>query len=203
MSIKPATNDETATLSLAARSGWPPELRALIERYPREVWMGHENLGQMAQFWLSRHKMFRELAASITEGTAAFQEGKIPAADFPPWLVPRLQFFLEQLHAHHYIEDRHYFPIFRRADKGLARGFDVLEADHGELHHNIDRTVETANALLQSISDPELVKSTGDAFAQASGTLMRGLTRHLDDEEDLIVPLILDRGEEELGVAHG
>jgi hypothetical protein len=26
--------------------------------------------------------------------------------------------------------------------------------------------------------------------------------RHLDDEEDLIVPLILDRGEEALGVAH-
>ena len=32
--------------------------------------------------------------------------------------------------------------------------------------------------------------------------LLRGLTRHLDDEEDLIVPLILDRGELALGVGH-
>jgi hypothetical protein len=32
--------------------------------------------------------------------------------------------------------------------------------------------------------------------------LLKGLTRHLDDEEDLIVPLILDRGEEALGVGH-
>jgi hypothetical protein len=29
------------------------------------------------------------------------------------------------------------------------------------------------------------------------------LVRHLDDEEDLIVPLILERGEDALGVAHG
>ena len=203
MSIKPASRDETAALSLAERNGWPPELRALIERYPREVWMGHENLGQMAQFWLSRHNMFRELATSITQGTTAFQEGKMAAAEFPRWLVPRLQFFLEQLHAHHYIEDHHFFPIFRRADERLVRGFDVLESDHGELHHNIDLTVEAANALLQSISDTETTKRTGEAFAHTSGTLMKGLTRHLDDEEDLIVPLILDRGEDELGVAHG
>jgi hypothetical protein len=32
---------------------------------------------------------------------------------------------------------------------------------------------------------------------------VKGLMRHLDDEEDLIVPLILDRGEDALGVAHG
>jgi iron-sulfur cluster repair protein YtfE (RIC family) len=203
MSIKPASKEETAVLSLAARDGWPPELRALIERYPREVWLGHENLGQMAQFWLSRHAMFRELSAMITQGISHFQEGRTAAAEFPRWLVPRLQFFLEQLHAHHHIEDHHYFPIFRRADQRLVRGFDVLESDHAELHANIDRTVETANTLLRSIPDAEVSKPASDAFAQASGALMKGLVRHLDDEEDLIVPLILDRGEDELGVAHG
>jgi hypothetical protein len=30
--------------------------------------------------------------------------------------------------------------------------------------------------------------------------LIKGLKRHLADEEDLIVPLILDRGEAKLGV---
>src|SRR4029079_17012774 len=135
--------------------------------YPREVWAGHENLGQMAQFWLSRHAMFRELSASITQGVAGFQDGKIAAVEFPRWLAPRLQFFLEQLHAHHHIEDRHYFPIFRRADARLVRGFDVLESDHGELHHNIDVTVEAANTLLRSISDAEKAKAPLRAFSQA------------------------------------
>jgi hypothetical protein len=30
--------------------------------------------------------------------------------------------------------------------------------------------------------------------------LLKRLLRHLDDEEDLVVPLILDRGEQTLGV---
>ncbi len=49
---------------------------------------------------------------------------------------------------------------------------------------------------------PTLLARCGDDYAQASGALIKGLIRHLDDEEDLIVPLILDRGEEALGVAH-
>ena len=67
MSIKPATDAETAALALAQRHGWPEELRTLLDRYPREVWAAHENLGQMCQFWLSRHNMFRELAAAIED----------------------------------------------------------------------------------------------------------------------------------------
>jgi hypothetical protein len=47
------------------------------------------------------------------------------------------------------------------------------------------------------------LRRCGDDYADASGLLLKGLVRHLDDEEDLIVPLILDRGEDALGVAHG
>jgi len=202
MTIKPATPTDTAALALAERNGWPAELRALIDRYPRDTWQGHQNLGGMAQFWLSRHTMFRELSASIDQGTRRFQQGQIRADEFSRWFAPRLQFFLEQLHAHHQIEDFHYFPIFRAADERLARGFDVLEADHAVLHDNIDRSVETANALIRAAGDAEAAKAAGDEFARASATLLKGLVRHLEDEEDLIVPLILDRGEDELGVGH-
>jgi hypothetical protein len=41
-----------------------------------------------------------------------------------------------------------------------------------------------------------------DDYVTAGAVLLRGLIRHLDDEEDLIVPLILDRGEQALGVGH-
>jgi iron-sulfur cluster repair protein YtfE (RIC family) len=203
MTVKPAAPSDIAALALAERNGWPAELRALIERYPRDTWQSHENLGGMAQFWLSRHAMFRELSASIAQGTAGFQEGQIAADEFSRWFAPRLQFFLEQLHAHHQIEDFHFFPIFRAADPRLARGFDVLEADHATLHENIDRSIETANGLIRAVGNAQAEKAAGDGFAQASGTLMKGLVRHLDDEEDLIVPLILDRGEDSLGVGHG
>ena len=40
----------------------------------------------------------------------------------------------------------------------------------------------------------------GDRYAEANDLLLRKLKRHLEDEEDLIIPLILDRTEGELGI---
>ena len=60
-------------------------------------------------------------------------------------------------------------------------------------------------ALLRALSssDRDNLRRCGDDYAGASGALIKGLLRHLDDEEDLIVPLSLDRSEEALGVGHG
>jgi hypothetical protein len=203
MSIETPSPADIEALALACRSGWPEDLRVLIAQYPREQWQGHANLGEMARFWLSRHAMFRELATMIQAIETQFREGALSAAEFPRQFVPRLQFLLSQLGVHHQIEDLHYFPIFRAADERLARGFDVLEGDHHAIHADMDRTAETANALLRALQgDADALRRCGDAYAAASGALLKGLIRHLDDEEDLIVPLILDRGESALGVAH-
>ena len=195
--------DDLETLALARRNGWPDDLRVLIARYPREQWQGHANLGEMARFWLSRHDMFRELAGMIQEIETQFRDGRLPPAEFPRQFVPRLQFLLQQLGVHHQIEDLHYFPIFRAADARLARGFDVLEGDHHAIHADMAATADNANALLRALSgDADTLRRRGDDYAAASAALLKGLIRHLDDEEDLIVPLILDRGEDALGVAH-
>ena len=189
--------------ALARRSGWPDDLRVLIARFPREQWQGHANLGAMARFWLSRHAMFRELAAMIQAVETQFREGVLSPAEFPRHLVPRLQFLLSQLNVHHQIEDLHYFPVFRAAEAQLTRGFDVLEGDHHAIHADMEQTAHAANALLRALSgEPQALQRCGDDYTAASGALLKGLIRHLDDEEDLIVPLILDRGEEALGVAH-
>ncbi len=207
MTVEPPSTVDMETLALARRSGWPDDLRVLLARFPREQWEGHANLGEMARFWLSRHAMFRELSAMIEDIARKFNAGQMPAAEFPRQLVPRLQFLLSQLGVHHQIEDLHYFPIFRAADDRLARGFDVLEGDHHAIHADMAQTAETANALLRALSantagNGDALKRCGDDYAIASGALIKGLIRHLDDEEDLIVPLILDRSEEALGVAH-
>ena len=203
MTIQAPNPADIEALALARRSGWPEDLRVLVARFPREQWEGHANLGEMARFWLSRHAMFRELAAMIREIESQFRAGMLPPAEFPRLFVPRLQFLLSQLNAHHQIEDYHYFPIFRAADARLARGFDVLESDHHAIHADMARTAETANALLRALAgEADALRRCGEDYAGASGALLRGLIRHLDDEEDLIVPLILERGEEALGVAH-
>ena len=91
--------------------------------------------------------------------------------------------------------------MFQAAEARLAHGFDVLETDHKVIHEQIAATVETANAFLRTaVNDPDPLRRTGERYAEASGALLRLLTRHLGDEEDLIIPLILDRGEAALGV---
>jgi hypothetical protein len=119
------------------------------------------------------------------------------AADFKPWLVQHLRWSLGGLE-HHQVEDLHYFPVFRRAEPRLAAGFALLERDHCALHTAIGSIVERANVVLTA-------ESTGGAqfradlarFRDAHVALGRDLLRHLDDEEDLVIPLLLERG------AHG
>src|SRR5271169_6217585 len=175
MALERPNAADTESLDLARRSGWPEDLRLLLARFPREQWQGHANLGEMARFWLSRHAMFRELAEMIATIETQYRSGALAAADFPRQLVPRLQFLLSQLSVHHQIEDLHYFPIFRAAEARLARGFDVLEGDHHAIHADMDKTVETTNALLRALSGSGDLARCGDAYATASGALLKGL----------------------------
>src|SRR5689334_11856481 len=139
-----------ASLTLDSRNGWPADLRVLAEKHPREGWQSHTNLGDMARFWLQRHDMFREIGAALTDATTAFREGTATAEIFRTFFPPRLQFFLQQLNAHHQVEDLHYFPVFQAAEARLARGFEVLEGDHHLIHGEIDATVDAANAFLRT-----------------------------------------------------
>jgi hypothetical protein len=191
----------TADLDLDTRAGWPDELRFYLEQYPRPAWPGHVNLGELSRFWLSIHDGFRQIGGELQAKTTDFREGGVPPEEFRAWLGPRLQTLLSHLHGHHQIEDYQFFPLFSAAEPRLVRGFEVLERDHGQIHETIVGVVDTANTLLRaSPADLDLIRRSGDAYADNGEALLRQLDRHLGDEEDLIIPLILDRGEASLGI---
>jgi hemerythrin-like domain-containing protein len=190
-----------AELELARRTGLPAEFRAGLELYPREVWSDHAHLGMTARFWLARHDAFRELGGSILAGLDDFREGRTERDAFVPWLVPRLRHFLSDLQGHHQIEDLHYFPVFVAAEPRLVAGFELLENDHETIHGWIGSVVETANVFLSTAeADASAQQAVADRHGEASRQLIEGLMRHLADEEDLIMPVILDRTEERLGL---
>lgn len=187
-------------LGLERRAGLPADLLYLLAKYPRESWAGHNNIHGLASMWLQRHDMFRELGGVLTTAIADYREGRNDARAFAGFFAPRLEFFLGQLNGHHQVEDLHYFPAFARAENRLKRGFDILDGDHHHIHDALETNAETANAFLRALGGGEdRQRFAADAYAGQNERLVAMLARHLDDEEDLIVPLILDRGEHGIG----
>ena len=143
--------------------------------------------------------MFRRLDAIIRSGAEAALNKGTEIADFKPWLVQHLRWSLGGLEEHHQVEDFHYFPVFRRAEPRLAPGFELLERDHDALHTAIGGIVERANVVLaEEDSDGAAFRADLARFYDAHVELGRDLLRHLDDEEDLVIPLLLERGEHSL-----
>ena len=185
---------------LFTRSRLPDDLKVLLEKYPRGTWNSEHTVGQMGSFWLQRHDMFRELGAALVGSAGDLKEGRIEAEPFAAWFVPRINFFLSQLEGHHQIEDQHYFPAFAAADPRLKRGFDILDDDHHVIHDLLAANAGSARDFLGALRrGGDTLARSRDAYAENAEKLLAGLLRHLEDEEDLIIPLMLDRGEETFG----
>lgn len=187
-------------LELERRPGLPEDLRFLAAKYPRESWLEHDNIHGMASMWLQRHDMFRELGGVLSGVIGDYREGRSDAPAFAALFAPRLQFFLGQLDGHHRVEDHHYFPAFARVETRLKRGFDILDADHHTIHEGLERNADAANIFLRALQENEdRQRFAADVYADENARLVAMLTRHLADEEDLIIPLILEKGDRALG----
>lgn len=177
-------------LSLHSRQGLPDSLRLLLPLYPRADWSDHRNFDGLIAFWLDRHLGFRSMTARMAEHAQAF----LDRTEEPAVLAGRLAHlgnrFLQDLHGHHGIEDAHFFPRLTVLEPRLALGFEMLEADHQAIDGVLARFAASANALLRAPADLSLA----GGFSHELGAITALLDRHLVDEEDLIVPVILDRG---------
>ena len=185
---------------LLNRSGLPEDLKVLYAKYPREDWSTVHTLGDMGAFWISRHDMFREFGRLLGSGLDDLREGRVADGRFARWFAPRLNHFLGDLEGHHQIEDFQYFPLFAAADARLAHGFELLEEDHHLIHRLLERNAEAADVFHRDLlSGSADMPYSRDAYAAEADILVTGLMRHLEDEEDLLIPLLLDQGEAKFG----
>jgi iron-sulfur cluster repair protein YtfE (RIC family) len=177
------------------RRGWPDDLCGLLKQHPRSAWRTHGT--PMTDFWLQQHDSFRNQCAALQAATDDFRAGQTAPDEFCLWVAPRLHGFIGHLHGHHQVEDFHYFPAFRAAEQQLAAGFDVLANDHQVIHSGIDELVRTTNEFIAAVRNPAAKDSrhhVGDRYVAASELLYKRLVRHLNDEEDLVIPVMLARG---------
>ncbi|MEO0912339.1 MAG: hemerythrin domain-containing protein [Pseudomonadota bacterium] len=176
---------------LLVRDGLPEHLRVLADLYPREGWAGHSNFDDLTRFWLERHLMFRRLQGMLLEVTEASLDGADPRETGRN--IHRLAgTLIGELHTHHGIEDHHYFPMLKAKDARLVQAFELLDRDHHAMDGLLEALVERTNGALQALG--------GDGRA-AMGALREEvvrfetfLNRHLTDEEEIVVPVILEHG---------
>lgn len=180
------TDKSTNPLALDIRKGLPETLRVLVREFPKTGWQTHPNFGQMVDFWLQRHAMFRQLLDVLETDVQAVVDKKIEFSAYAPRLSRFGGMLLSNLHEHHHIEDDHYFPRLVTLDARLEQGFALLDADHHAMDGLLQAMANGANAVLQG-GEPGVFADQLDAFG-------RMLNRHLTDEEEIIVPVILKTG---------
>jgi hypothetical protein len=179
-------------LTLERRRGLPEELLEPLRRHPRDSWRPG-TLGDLAETWLQRHDLFRRLSTLIAGSIEELQAGRQRAASFAGPFQARMGLLLGELDMHHNVEDHHYFPLFARAAPKLRPGFLILDDDHHRVHKAIHDLAEASRALLAAIASGDAHARALDELAGRMAAFDRTLPRHFDDEEDLIIPLILER----------
>lgn len=177
-------------LALATREGLPAEYRLLLADYPREGWPDHRDFNGLAAFWLDRHVGFRRVMGLLRADAVALIDHRIDPQAWGQRLVRLGSGFLGDLVGHHQIEDEAYFPQLAALEPRIAGGFEVLDRDHHALHEVIDRFASGANAALAETEEAARREAAARFEAELS-EFERLLARHLDDEEDLVLPVVL------------
>jgi hypothetical protein len=189
----------TDELALARRLGLPDPLRLLVERYPRAGWEAHPNFTALTRFWLDRHLGFRRVQGLLIAETRGFLDRDREPLAYAHGLSRLARMFVNELHGHHTIEDYHYFPLLKALDPRIGAGFDLLDADHQALDPALHALAAATNGVLEAIASGEPGHSAAAALETELGGFARLLDRHLIDEEELVVPVILDHPEAGLG----
>jgi hemerythrin-like domain-containing protein len=136
--------------------------------------------------------MFRRVAERVRLDTEAVLNKDIALGDY----VGRLSYFggnlVANLHGHHGWEDRVYFPELSAADPRFETGLEVLEQDHADLDVVLDSFTTSANRAIKLVHlDEAQAREEIAAVRDKAEVIEAFLQRHLGDEEDLAVPIIL------------
>jgi len=178
-------------LSLMQRDGLPDPLRALIKAFPRDGWEENENYSRLIAFWLDRHMMFRRLLDQMERDAQLAMDRVEPPETYKRKLSRFGGMLINELHGHHHIEDAQYFPVMAQLDRGAAQGFDILDRDHHSLDGILNDLAETANGVLRHEGDAAGFLDSAAAMKHRLDAFKPMLNRHLIDEEELVVPVLL------------
>ena len=122
------------------------------------------------------------------------------AAQLAVIAAPRLRGLVAAMHGHHQIEDFQYFPAFRRAEprsRAASTGSSASMWTCATASTPRSRRSPSCSAAAErSKPKPATLRFAAERYVDAAAALCSSLLRHLDDEEDLVVPLLIERGDD-------
>jgi len=170
----------------------PEQMRPLLDEYPRADWFDHPNFKQATKNWMGAHRMFRYLAELVHRETEQFLDGDLSGDDFARDLAYYGDALIQNLHGHHRWEDKNYFPELLAAEPRCREGFETLSADHQILDQVLEQFTLQSNRVIKLLHlDEKQAIEEAETLLPICDTLKKVLNRHLDDEENLAVPIIL------------
>lgn len=174
------------------RQGLPKEMQILLRDYPRDAWPDHPNFTGSIQNWMGAHQMFRQLGKICRSETELYLNKDRDADEFAVRLGHYGNLLVGNLQGHHNWEDRSFFPELQRADARFESGLDLLEADHVVMHDILERFTLGANRVIKLAQLEEAqARTEAGALHKTSTEIEKFLARHLTDEEDLVVPILV------------
>jgi hemerythrin-like domain-containing protein len=172
--------------------GMPEEMRFLLRDYPRDGWEAHPGFKQATRNWLGAHQMFRRLGDLLRGKTERYIDKSLAADDYAARLAYYGDALVRNLHGHHHFEDHSYFPELSAADPRFEAGLEVLEKDHEALDAVLHDFADTANRVIKLIQlEENQARDQAGRLHGTTETIVAFLSRHLSDEEELAVPIIL------------
>ncbi len=170
----------------------PEEMRVLLHEYPRDSWESHPGFKEKTRHWLGAHQMFRRLAEHVRTVSEIYLDKTMDGEQLAGQLSYYGDALVRNLHGHHGWEDHSYFPELSAADPRFDAGLELLEKDHADLDLVLDQFVSSSNRAIKLIHlDESQARDEVAAVQQTAETVEAFLQRHLGDEEDLAVPIIL------------
>jgi hypothetical protein len=175
---------------VAQRPGLTEELRALLFAVPKADWDAHPNYWRGAEMWQAIHRSLLHesgLFVSGLEKLADLPRGEMESGLLLNDLRHLGQHLVGHAHVHHHVEDDHYFPRLKQVFGQLSRPIDLLDCDHRVLEESLDAVEGHVARLSAETADRDAI---GAALADAR-KLDHVLNRHLEDEEDIVIPALL------------
>jgi hypothetical protein len=170
----------------------PAAMRVLFGQYPRDSWEAHPGFREKTQHWLGAHQMFRRLGKLVRIETELYLDQRRAPEDYATRLSYYGDALVQNLHGHHGWEDHSYFPELSAADPRFDAGLKILEKDHEALDGVLDAFNSSANRAIELIHlDEKQARDEAGNLHGVAETIEALLVRHLSDEEELAVPIIL------------